>query len=102
MQHNAFSRLSYRRYRMTQLIAPLMSDRTAVTAVLPLSLSRASWKVSERPSLTRYIKRLPPSYCVTRSFLAEAMMLTLWHCADARSLRVLWALEELELRYELK
>jgi glutathione S-transferase len=29
-------------------------------------------------------------------------MLTLWHCADARSFRVLWALEELELRYELK
>jgi glutathione S-transferase len=25
----------------------------------------------------------------------------LWHCADARSLRALWALEELELDYEL-
>jgi len=29
-------------------------------------------------------------------------MLTLWHCADARSLRALWALEELGLSYELK
>lgn len=28
--------------------------------------------------------------------------LTLWHCADARSFRVLWALEELGLPYELK
>lgn len=28
--------------------------------------------------------------------------LTLWHCADARSFRVLWALEELGLSYELK
>ena len=29
-------------------------------------------------------------------------MLTLWHCADARSLRALWALEELGLSYGLK
>ena len=29
-------------------------------------------------------------------------MITLYHCANARSLRVLWALEELELGYELK
>ena len=29
-------------------------------------------------------------------------MLTLWHCADARSFRALWALEELGLPYELK
>jgi glutathione S-transferase len=29
-------------------------------------------------------------------------MLTLWHCANARSLRALWALEELGLNYELK
>lgn len=29
-------------------------------------------------------------------------MATLWHCADARSFRVLWALEELSLPYELK
>lgn len=29
-------------------------------------------------------------------------MLTLYHCADARSLRVLWALEELDLQYDLK
>ncbi|HEY5755792.1 MAG TPA: glutathione S-transferase family protein [Steroidobacter sp.] len=29
-------------------------------------------------------------------------MPTLYHCADARSLRVLWALEELDLQYELK
>ncbi|WP_374570140.1 glutathione S-transferase family protein [Phenylobacterium sp.] len=29
-------------------------------------------------------------------------MLTLYHCADARSFRPLWALEELELPYELK
>lgn len=27
---------------------------------------------------------------------------TLWHCADARSFRALWALEELGLAYELK
>lgn len=29
-------------------------------------------------------------------------MVTLWHCADARSFRALWALEELSLPYELK
>ncbi|MDP3852998.1 glutathione S-transferase family protein [Phenylobacterium sp.] len=29
-------------------------------------------------------------------------MLTLYHCADARSFRALWALEELEVPYELK
>lgn len=29
-------------------------------------------------------------------------MLTLYHCADARSLRVLWALEELDVQYDLK
>lgn len=29
-------------------------------------------------------------------------MITLWHCADARSFRPLWALEELGLDYELK
>lgn len=29
-------------------------------------------------------------------------MLTLYHCADARSFRCLWALEELNLPYELK
>ncbi len=29
-------------------------------------------------------------------------MLTLYHCADARSFRALWALEELQLPYELK
>jgi len=29
-------------------------------------------------------------------------MITLWHCADARSFRPLWALEELELPYDLK
>lgn len=29
-------------------------------------------------------------------------MPTLYHCADARSLRVLWVLEELDLQYELK
>lgn len=29
-------------------------------------------------------------------------MLTLWHCLNARSLRALWALEELGLSYELK
>jgi glutathione S-transferase len=29
-------------------------------------------------------------------------MITLYHCADARSLRPLWALEELGLAYELK
>lgn len=29
-------------------------------------------------------------------------MLTLYHCADARSFRALWALEELRLPYELK
>jgi glutathione S-transferase len=29
-------------------------------------------------------------------------MLTLYHCADARSFRCLWALEELHLPYELK
>ena len=29
-------------------------------------------------------------------------MLTLYHCADARSFRALWALEELQLAYELK
>ena len=29
-------------------------------------------------------------------------MLTLYHCADARSFRALWALEELGLAYELK
>ena len=29
-------------------------------------------------------------------------MITLYHCADARSFRPLWALEELELPYELK
>jgi len=28
--------------------------------------------------------------------------LVLWHCTDARSFRVLWALEELGLEYELK
>jgi len=28
--------------------------------------------------------------------------LTLWHCADARSFRALWALEELGLSYELR
>lgn len=28
--------------------------------------------------------------------------ITLWHCADARSFRVLWALEELGLDYQLK
>lgn len=28
-------------------------------------------------------------------------MMKLWHCADARSFRALWALEELELPYEL-
>jgi glutathione S-transferase len=28
-------------------------------------------------------------------------MIELWHCADARSFRVLWALEELGLSYEL-
>ncbi len=30
------------------------------------------------------------------------MMHKLWHCSDARSLRALWALEELELDYELE
>jgi glutathione S-transferase len=29
-------------------------------------------------------------------------MITLWHCRDARSFRPLWALEELELTYDLK
>jgi glutathione S-transferase len=29
-------------------------------------------------------------------------MITLYHCADARSFRVLWALEEMGLAYELK
>lgn len=29
-------------------------------------------------------------------------MITLWHCRDARSFRPLWALEELELPYDLK
>lgn len=29
-------------------------------------------------------------------------MITLWHCADARSFRPLWALEELGLAYDLK
>ena len=29
-------------------------------------------------------------------------MFELWHCNDARSFRVLWALEELGLTYELK
>ena len=29
-------------------------------------------------------------------------MITLWHCVDARSFRTLWALEELQLPYELK
>jgi len=29
-------------------------------------------------------------------------MITLWHCADARSFRPLWALEELGVPYELK
>lgn len=29
-------------------------------------------------------------------------MITLYHCADARSFRPLWALEELQLEYELK
>lgn len=29
-------------------------------------------------------------------------MMTLWHCTDARSFRTLWALEELQLPYELK
>lgn len=29
-------------------------------------------------------------------------MVTLWHCADARSFRALWTLEELSLPYELK
>lgn len=29
-------------------------------------------------------------------------MIELWHCADARSFRALWALEELGLPYELK
>jgi glutathione S-transferase len=29
-------------------------------------------------------------------------MITLWHCADARSFRPLWALEELGLPYDLK
>jgi len=29
-------------------------------------------------------------------------MITLWHCADARSFRPLWALEELGLDYDLK
>ena len=29
-------------------------------------------------------------------------MITLWHCTDARSFRTLWALEELQLPYELK
>jgi glutathione S-transferase len=29
-------------------------------------------------------------------------MIQLWHCADARSFRALWALEELRLPYELK
>ena len=29
-------------------------------------------------------------------------MITLYHCADARSFRPLWALEELALDYELK
>ena len=29
-------------------------------------------------------------------------MITLYHCAGARSFRALWALEELGLRYELK
>ena len=29
-------------------------------------------------------------------------MTQLWHCADARSFRALWALEELGLPYELK
>ena len=29
-------------------------------------------------------------------------MLELWHCADARSFRALWALEELDLQYDLK
>ena len=29
-------------------------------------------------------------------------MVTLWHCADARSFRALWAMEELSVPYELK
>lgn len=29
-------------------------------------------------------------------------MITLWHCRDARSFRPLWALEELEIPYDLK
>ncbi len=31
-----------------------------------------------------------------------AGMITLWHCADARSFRPLWALEELGIPYDLK
>lgn len=33
---------------------------------------------------------------------SETTKLTLWHCHDARSFRVLWALEELGLDYDLK
>ena len=33
---------------------------------------------------------------------SDTNRLTLWHCRDARSFRVLWALEELALAYELK
>ena len=36
------------------------------------------------------------------SIAQDAPMITLWHCADARSFRPLWALEELQLPYELK
>jgi glutathione S-transferase len=36
-----------------------------------------------------------------RAFAKGAGMMKLWHCANARSFRVLWALEELGLPYEL-
>ncbi len=34
--------------------------------------------------------------------MTEAKQRKLWHCSDARSLRALWTLEEVELEYELE
>lgn len=47
-----------------------------------------------KPSAAEPIKLVEPDF--------DMSALTLWHCADARSFRVLWALEELGLDYELR
>ena len=53
------------------------------------------WAIGRRGLQRRPDKQAPIG-------LGKRWMITLYHCADARSFRPLWALEELGLAYELK